>query len=81
MIPHSSLRAGQNIAAVTMLLRGLPEHVDPQEQAVHQNLQALVETAAVEQAESSASRHRLAASFPTRGMGVHQSNRSIHSPL
>ena len=30
--------AGQNIAAVMTLLRGLPEPIDPQEQAVHQNL-------------------------------------------
>ena len=41
-----------------MLLRGLPEPVDPQEQVIHQNLRALVETATVQQAKSSASRHR-----------------------
>ena len=45
--PHFA-RAGQNITAVGMLLRGLPEPVDPQEQVVHRNLRALVETAAVQ---------------------------------
>ena len=55
--PPQFARAGQNIAAVAMLLRGLLEPIDSQEQAVHQNLQALVETTAVQQAESSTSRH------------------------
>ena len=64
-----------------MLLRGLPEPVDPQEQAIHRNLQALVETAAVQQAESSASQHRLTTACPTGGTGLRQSNRSVHSPL
>ena len=40
-----------------MLLHGLPEPNDPQEQAIHWNLQALVETVAVQQAKSSISRH------------------------
>ena len=37
-----------------MLLRGLPEPTDPQEQAIHRNLWELVETVVVHQAESSA---------------------------
>ena len=40
-------RAGQNIAAAGMLLRGVPKPVDPQERAVYQNLWVLVEAAAV----------------------------------
>ena len=68
--PPQFARANQNIATAAMLLRGLPEPNNPQEQAIHQNLRALVETAAVEQAESSISRHRLATSLPTRGMGT-----------
>ena len=48
-------RASQNIAATTMLLHGVPELVDPQERAVYRNLWVLVEAAAVQQAESSAS--------------------------
>ena len=31
-------RVGQNIAAAAMLLRGVPEPIDPQEWAVYQNL-------------------------------------------
>ena len=53
--PSQFARAGQNIAAAAMLLRGLPEPADPQEQAIHWNLRVLVETAAIQQAESSAS--------------------------
>jgi len=64
-----------------MLLRGLPELNDPQEQVIHRNLQALVETAAVQQAESSKSQHRLTTSLPTRGMGTQQTSRSTRSPL
>ena len=53
--PPQFARANQNIIAVAMLLRGLSKPNDPQEQAIHQNLRALVETAAVQQAESSTS--------------------------
>ena len=48
-------RASQNIAAAAMVLRGVPELVDPQEREVYHNLRDLVEAAAVQQAESSAS--------------------------
>ena len=41
-------RAGQNIAATAMLLRGIPEPIDPQEQAVYRNLRVLVEATAVQ---------------------------------
>ena len=41
-------RAGQNIAAALMLLRGVPEPVDPQEWAVYRNLWVLVEAAAIQ---------------------------------
>ena len=54
-----------------MLLRGLPEPNDPQEQVIHQNLWALVETATIQQEESSTSQHRLVASLPTKGVGTH----------
>ena len=52
--PHFA-RANQNITAAAMLLRGLSEPNDPHELAIHQNLRALVETAAVQQAECSVS--------------------------
>ena len=50
--PHFA-RANQNIATASMLLRGLSKPNDPHEQAIHQNLRALVETAAIQQAECS----------------------------
>ena len=53
--PPQFARANQNIAAAAMLLRSLSEPNDPQEQAIHRNLWALVETIAVQQAESSVS--------------------------
>ena len=53
--PPQFARASQNITAAAMLLCGLPEPVDPYERAVYQNLRALVEATAVQQAESSAS--------------------------
>ena len=53
--------------AVTMLLRGLPEPNDPQEQVIHRNLWALVETTAVQQVECSISRRRLMSSLSARG--------------
>ena len=69
-------RANQNIAAAVMLLRGLSEPSDPYEQAIHQNLRALVETATIQQVESTVSRRRLIASLPTRGIGTQQMGRS-----
>ena len=54
--PPQFARASQNNATAAMLLGGVPEPIDPQERAVYRNLRALVEVAAVQQAESSASR-------------------------
>ena len=54
--PPQFARASQNIAAATMLLRGLSEPNDPRERAIHQNLRALLETVVVQQAECSVSR-------------------------
>ena len=45
--PPQFARANQNIAAAVMLLRDLSEPNDLHEHAIHQNLQALVETATV----------------------------------
>ena len=41
------VRASPNIAATAMLLRDVPEHVDPQERVVYQNLQVLVEATSI----------------------------------
>ena len=39
-----------------MLLRGIPEPVDPQERVVYRNLRVLVEAVIIQQVESSVSR-------------------------
>lgn len=67
--PPQFTRAGQNIAAAAMLLHSLPEPTNPKEQAIHWNLRALVETAAIQQAKSSISRQQHSVSCPTRMMG------------
>ena len=46
--PPLFARASQNIAAAAMLLRGVPEPVEPQERAVYRNLRAMVEAAAIQ---------------------------------
>jgi hypothetical protein len=48
--------ASQNLAATAMLLRGCPEAATFKEQRVRQQLKELLEAAAAQQAESSASR-------------------------
>ena len=63
-----------------MLLRGLPELDNPQEQAIHRNLRALVETAAIQQVECSVSRCRLVTSLPVRGTGTQQMGHYTLSP-
>jgi hypothetical protein len=52
-------RASQNLAATTMLLRGCPEAATSEERRVRQQLKALLEATAAQQAERSASRHCL----------------------
>jgi hypothetical protein len=57
--PSLFRRASQNLAAKAMLLRGCLEPATSDERRVRQQLKALLEAAAAEQAESSASRQRL----------------------
>jgi hypothetical protein len=49
-------QASQNLAAAAMLLRGCPEPTTSEERRVCQQLKALLEAAAAQQAESSTSR-------------------------
>jgi hypothetical protein len=56
--PQVFARASQNLAAATLLLRGCPEPEAPEARKVHQKLRSLLEEAAVQQAESSASRQQ-----------------------
>ena len=46
--PPQFAQASQNITVAVMLLRGVPEPVDPQERAVYWNLRVLVEVAAIQ---------------------------------
>ena len=55
-------RASQNVAAVAMLVRVMPEPSTTEGRWVRGELRDLLETAVVQQAESSASRRRGAAS-------------------
>jgi hypothetical protein len=48
-------RASQNLAAAAMLLRSCPEPATSEERRVRQELKTLLEAAAAQQAESSAS--------------------------
>ena len=49
-------RAGQNVVAATMLLRNMPEPSNSQARRIRDEVQTLLQVAAVQQAESSASR-------------------------
>ena len=55
-------RASQNVAAAAMLVRAMPEPSTTEGRRVHGELRDLLETAAVHQAESSASRRHGATS-------------------
>jgi hypothetical protein len=51
-------RASQNLAVAAMLLHGCPEAATSEERRVRQQLKVLLEAAAAQQAETSASRQR-----------------------
>jgi hypothetical protein len=51
-------RASQNVVAATMLLRNMPEPSNPEACRAHDEIQGLLEMAAMQQVESSASRQR-----------------------
>jgi len=64
-----------------MLLCDLPEPNDPRRWAIYQNLRALLETAAIQQAEYSVSRCRLTTLLPIRGTGMQQTGHyTLSSP-
>jgi murein DD-endopeptidase MepM/ murein hydrolase activator NlpD len=56
--PTRPLRASQKLIATATLLRAMPAPSTPEARNLHREAQALIEQAAVEQAESSASRIR-----------------------
>jgi tyrosyl-tRNA synthetase len=49
-------RASQNVVTAAMLLRNMPEPSNPEAHRAHDEIRGLLETAAMQQAESSASR-------------------------
>jgi hypothetical protein len=51
-------RASQNVVATAMLLRNMPDPSTPKAHRAHNEIRGLLEAAAMQQAESSASRHR-----------------------
>jgi hypothetical protein len=56
--PNTPPRVSQKLIAVAMLLRAMPAPLTPEAQNLHREAQALIEQAAMQQAESSASRIR-----------------------
>jgi hypothetical protein len=56
--PDTPLRASQKLIAAATLLRAMPAPSTPEARSLHREAQALIEQAAVQQAESSASRIR-----------------------
>jgi hypothetical protein len=56
--PDAPLRASQKLIAAATLLRAMPAPSTPEARNLHREVQALIEQATVQQAESSASRIR-----------------------
>jgi hypothetical protein len=56
--PDTPLRASQKLIAAATLLRAMPDPSTPEARNLHREVQALIEQAVVQQAESSASRIR-----------------------
>ena len=59
-------QAGQNVVAATMLLRNMPEPSSSQARRIRDEVQTLLQLAAVQQAKSSASRRRGAVGMEMR---------------
>jgi hypothetical protein len=76
--PNTPPRASQKLIAVATLLRAMPAPSTPEAQNLYREAQALIEQAAVQQAESSASRIRQQGS--ARGnSGVQGPEVSVHA--
>jgi hypothetical protein len=76
--PDTPPRASQKLIATTTLLRAMPAPSTPEARKLHHEAQALIEQAAVQQAESSASRVRQQRSAQDDG-GVQGPEPSIHA--
>jgi hypothetical protein len=71
-------RASQKLITATTLLRAMPAPLTPEAQNLHREVQALIEQAAVQQAESSASRIRQQGSARDDG-GAQSPEASVHA--
>ena len=74
-------RASQKITAATLLIRAMPEPSMPEGCNLRKEAQALLEDAAVQQAESSASRMHLVASAKADGAAQQDRESSVGTPL
>ena len=70
--------AGQNIVAVTMLLRNMRELSNSQARCIRDKVQGLLHMAAAQQAKSSASRRRGAATQKHVGLAQDEREVSVH---
>jgi hypothetical protein len=76
--PDTPPRASQKLIAAATLLRAMPAPSTPEERNLHREAQALIEQAAVQQAESSASRIRQQESARNDG-GAQGPEPSVHA--
>jgi hypothetical protein len=76
--PDTPPRASQNLIAAATLLRAMPAPSTPEAQNLHREAQALIEQAAVQQAESSASHIRQQGSTRDDG-GAQGPEPSVHA--
>jgi hypothetical protein len=76
--PGTPLRASQKLIATATLLRAMPAPSTPEARNLHREAQALIEQAAVQQAESSASRIRQHGSAQDDG-GAQGLEPSVHT--
>jgi hypothetical protein len=76
--PNTPSRTSQKLIAAATLLRAMPAPSTPEERNLHREAQALIEQAAVQQAESSASRIRQQGSARDDG-GAQGPEPSVHT--
>jgi hypothetical protein len=76
--PDTPPRASQKLIAAATLLRAMPAPSTPEARNLHREVQALIEQAAVQQAESSASRIRQQGDAPGDG-GAQVAEPSVHA--
>jgi hypothetical protein len=76
--PNTLLRASQKLIAAATLVRAIPAPSTPEAHNLHHEVQALIEQAAMQQAESSVSRIRQQGSVEDDG-GAQGQEASVHA--